>query len=302
MKISYDQGVHYLGDSREVLSEIQNSSVDLVVTDPPYFIDGMGDDWNADQLQKSSSKASIIGGRPVGMKFSKTQGREFEVFMAEISAQLLRVLKPGGFFISFSQARLYHRLAVAAEDAGFEIRDMLAWHHNGQAKAFSQVHFIKRMKNLSDDTKIRLSNEMAHLKTAQLKPQLEPMILAQKPKEGTLVENWVKYGVGLMDSRQSLDLDFPGNLMKVGKPGKVERGEGNTHLTVKPVTLLEHLIRLFSQEGQVVLDPFLGSGSTSVSAVKSGRRFVGIERDPNYFQISNRRLEQALSDQGQRLF
>jgi DNA modification methylase len=105
----------------------------------------------------------------------------------------------------------------------------------------------------------------------------------------------MKYKVGLIDTSQSLDESFPGNLMAVGKPGKAEKGDENIHLTVKPTTLLSHLIKIFTTEGAVVLDPFMGSGSTAVSAVATSRKFIGIERDIDYFEISKRRINQAIS-------
>ena len=286
--------IHH-GDCREILPGIKSDSVDLILTDPPYFIDGMGDDWDRTKLETKVTKAGIIGGRPIGMKFDMSQGYAFQEFLAPIFRESFRILKPGGFLISFSQARLFHRLAVAAEDEGFEIRDMLAWHHNGQAKAFTQDHFVRKNKSLSEKEKAQIILELNGRKTPQLKPQLEPMVLAQKPKEGTFIENWMKYKVGLIDTAQSLDDGFPGNLMAVGKPGKAEKGSDNIHLTVKPTTLLSHLIKIFTTEGAVVLDPFLGSGSTAVSAVATSRHFIGIERDVDYYEISKTRIKQAIS-------
>jgi len=122
------------------------------------------------------------------------------------------------------------------------------------------------------------------------------MVLAQKPKEGTFIDNWMKYKVGLIDTTQSLDETFPGNLMAVAKPGKAEKGADNIHLTVKPTVLLSHLIKIFTVEGAVILDPFLGSGSTAVAAVESSRQFIGIERDEGYFEISNTRIKKAIKE------
>ena len=277
------------------LTVFEPNSVDFILTDPPYFIDGMGDDWDRNELEIKVAKAGVIGGRPIGMKFDVNQGIEFENFMTPIFEQCFRILKPGGFLVSFSQARLYHRLAIAAENNGFEIRDMLAWNHNGQAKAFSQEHFVKKNNKLSENEKKRIILEMGGRKTPQLKPQLEPMILAQKPKEGTFVDNWLKYGVGLIDTNESLDGTFPGNLMKVSKPKKSEKGKSNLHLTVKPTLLLSHLIKIFTKEDQVVLDPFIGSGSTAIAALLAGRKFIGIERDEKYFELSVGRIETFLN-------
>lgn len=141
-----------LGDSIKKLKEIEDCSVDCVITDPPYFIDGMGNNWNEKELNKKVSKAKTIGGLPVGMKFDAKQGIELQKFMEEISKEVFRILRPGGFYLSFSQARLLHRMAIGIENRGFEIRDTLFWKRRSQPKAFSQNHFVKKM-NISEDEK-----------------------------------------------------------------------------------------------------------------------------------------------------
>lgn len=280
----------YHGNSLTLLKAIPNESIDLVLTDPPYFIDGMGDDWDDTRLQRRASRAGVVGSMPVGMKFDPAQGRNFQRFMEPVFEELCRVLKPGGFAIAFSQARLYGRLAVAAEDAGFEIRDMLGWTYEGQAKAFSQDHFVRRMRHLSAAERERILKQLGGRKTPQLKPCIEPMVLAQKPRQGTFVENWLQHQTGLIDTAQTWAGKFPGNLISCPKPGKEEKGEDCAHLTVKPVALLEHLIRLFTIEGQTVLDPFLGSGSTAIAAARAGRGCVGMEIEREYVRIAEARL------------
>jgi site-specific DNA-methyltransferase (adenine-specific) len=281
--------IHH-GDALKLLKDIPDESVHFVLTDPPYFIDGMGDDWSNTSLQRKASRAGVVGSMPVGMKFDPQQGRNFQAFMQPVFDELMRVLKPGGFAVAFSQARLYGRLAVAAEDAGFELRDMLGWVYEGQAKAFSQDHFVRRMRHLSTVERASILKQLGGRKTPQLKPCIEPMVLAQKPRAGTFVENWLEHQVGLVDTKQSLDGKFPGNLMPCPKPGKAEKGEGNEHLTVKPTALLQHLIQLFTVPGQVVLDPFLGSGSTALAAAAAGRDCIGIEIERTYVRIAQERL------------
>lgn len=281
------------GNCIEEMAKMSCSSVHCVITDPPYFIDGMDADWDKSRLDTKTAKAGIVGALPVGMKFDPDQGVRFEKFMGDISKEVYRVLKPGGFFISFSQARLYHRLAIAVETAGFEVRDMLGWKYEGQAKAFKQDHFIRkevRTGRISEMEGQEIIRRLGGRKTPQLKPQIEPMVLAQKPRDGTFVNNWIKHEVGLVDVTQSLDGKFPGNIMEVKKPNRKEKGEGNDHLTVKPVALIEHLIRLFTIEDQIVLDPFMGSGTHGVAAINSNRRFVGVEIEVGYFRTSQYRI------------
>lgn len=281
----------YKGDCRNILKSIPNNSIDLIVTDPPYFIDGMGNDWNDEKLKGKVKEAGVIGGLPVGMKFDREQGKKLQEFLTPISDEYYRVLKPGAFCIVFSQARLYHRVAMVLDESGFEIRDMMGWKYEGQAKAFSQNHFIKKRKDLTEEEKNKIITEMDGWKTPQLKPQIEPMTLAQKPKEGTFVNNYLKYGVGLMNVKESLDGMFPGNIMEISKRERSEDEDFKIeHLTIKPVRLIEHLIKLFTKEGQTVLDTFAGSGSHGVAALKCNRNFIGIEIEDKYYDISLKRL------------
>jgi site-specific DNA-methyltransferase (adenine-specific) len=90
----------YHGDCIEVMRSFADHSVDSVVTDPPYLIDFMGKGWDS---------ADGIAGKP------------------EVWREALRVLKPGGHLLAFGGTRTWHRLAVAIEDAGFEVRDSMAW-------------------------------------------------------------------------------------------------------------------------------------------------------------------------------
>ncbi|WP_256093399.1 DNA-methyltransferase, partial [Brachyspira hampsonii] len=282
-------------DCREGLKKIPDNNIDFIVTDPPYFIDGMDNNWNDGELKRRSKYSNVIGGIPAGMKFDRKQGENLQKFLEPICLDFFRILKPGGFCIIFSQGRLYHRTAMALDLAGFEIRDLMAWKYEGQAKAFSQDHFIKRDKNKTEEEKEKLIAELRGLKTPQLKPQMEPMVLAQKPREGTFVENWEKYQVGLMNTNESLDGKFPGTVMEVSKNiRKNETDEKIEHMTVKPVHLISHLIRLFTKEGQTVLDPFVGSGSHAIAAVMNNRNFIGYEIEKKYFDIAKNRLEKEV--------
>ena len=281
--------VLHLADALTTLKTIPDNSVHLCATDPPYFIDGLDEKWDHSKMRKA--KCRYTHSLRPGMKFDPMQGVRFQEFMAPISAEIYRVLVPGGFYVAFSQARLYHRLGIAVEEAGFEMRDMLAWvYRSGQGKAFSQDHFIDWMP-ISAAEKARMKAGIGGRKTPMLKPMMEPMTLAQKPREGTFVNNWLRHRTGLVDMSQRLNGGFPGNVMEVPKPDRAEKGAANDHETVKPVRLIEHIIRLFSTPGQVVLDPFLGSGSHGVAAVAAGRRFIGIERDAHYMDIARDRIE-----------
>ena len=268
------------------MQKMPAESAHFVATDPPYFLDGMGEDWDKSKLNRRV-KPGVIGGLPAGMKFDKSQARRLREFILEVGKALHRVLKPGGFVAMFSQARLAYAVGNALDEAGFEIRDMLAWKYEGQAKAFSQEHFVRKMK-VSDSEKNRIAKEIAGKKTPQLKPQFEPILLAQKPREGTFVENWLKHKTGLMSPGQSiLGNGFPGTILECPKPKK---GNALGHITVKPVPVMRQLIRLFTLEGQIVLDPFTGSGTTAVAAIQDNRSFIGFEINPDYAAMAAKRI------------
>lgn len=282
------------GEALGLLKTLPAQSVDLVLTDPPYFIDSLDEEWNEAKIQKRRAAAKTVGTLPVGMKFDPEQGKRLQAFLEPVFIECCRVLKPGGFLVSFSQARLYHRVGMAAENAGFEIRDMLGWVYEGQAKAFSQEHFVRKMNQLSAKEKAALIDALGGRKTPQLKPMIEPMVFAQKTKDGTFIQNWMRHGVGLMDTSNRFDDKFPGNLMACKKPNAAEKGVDTDHLTVKPLKVLDHLVRLLTQEGAVVLDPFAGSASTLVAAANAHRHAVGCEKSPAHFKQAVKRLKAQL--------
>jgi len=285
----------YTGDALELLDRLRPSSVDLVLTDPPYFLDKLDSGWDPSEVQRTT-KGQVVKHLPAGMRFDPEQGRNLQRWYAVVSEKVFRVLKPGGFYLSFSSPRLAHRMAVAVEDAGFHVRDVFIWlHKEGRAKGFSLRRFAQRRGEA-------LPKEW---KTPQVRGNYEPIVVAQKPPEGTLLENFLKRGVGLFDFTARVGKGLtPSNVLQtqeieglppiflVPKPSRAER-RGNDHPTVKPVELSRHLIRLTTREGAVVLDPFIGGGSTAIAALLEGRAFIGFEIHEHYARIARARIEKA---------
>ena len=188
--------------------------------------------------------------------------------------------------VAFSQGRLVHRLAIAAEDAGFEIRDLFVWEHEGgQGKAFTQDHFVKKM-DLPAKKRAAIVAKLDRRKTPQLRPKFEPMILAQKPRNGTFVDNWLKWQTGLV--KLEFDRGQQTTIFSYKKPHKNKEFE---HMTIKPEGMIRRLIEIFTLPGQVVLDPFLGSGTAAIAAIEAGRRFVGFEIESKYFLNTIKRIQ-----------
>ena len=251
-------------DTLNFLPKLKDNSIDIVLTDPPYFLDKMDHRWNVKKL-KGPKKPYAVSHLPAGMKFSKEQGRAFYSWYLKISKELFRVLKPGGFFFSFSSPRLYHRMVFAIDEAGFEIRDCFLWlYTQNQAKAMSLHHFVDKMK-IPKKEKEKLNKQFKNWKTPQVKSCFEPICMAQNPVEGTYLKNWLKHQVSLINTRlkQGLNKDmFVSNIViseymsqkidrvfLVDKPKREEKGFFNKHKTVKPLSIFRHLIGLASRQG-----------------------------------------------------
>ena len=147
-----------------------------------------------------------------------------------------------------------------------------------------------------------------------LKPALEPITVARKPPAGSVTANVLTHGTGALNigGCRFSDADrWPTNLVHdgsadvigvlgasarffyCGKASKKDRDEGNTHPTVKPTELMAYLCRMVTPPGGVVLDPFMGSGSTGKAAVREGFRFIGIDMAAEYVEIARQRLTAA---------
>tara|TARA_Y100000310_G_C20624304_1_gene785021 strand:- start:126 stop:971 length:846 start_codon:yes stop_codon:yes gene_type:complete len=272
-------------ECQETLSTIAENSFHACITDPPY---GMGMDvW------------------------------DHSVPTVDIWKEVYRVLRPGAFCLSFCSPELYHRMAVAVEDAGFTIKDQIMW---------------------MTTTKMPKYN--------RLKPAHEPIVVAQKPVEGTIKSNHEKWGCGLIDTdntRIPWDKKPPTGWIKGGakrrafgkkvekakdykikelgganpvgrypsniigevlpshqkyfyapRASRKEKGDYNDHPTVKPISLMSYLVRIYAPQNSTVLDPFCGSGTTAVSSILEKRNFVGIEMSKEYVEISKKRCESIL--------
>jgi len=183
-------------DCIEAMKEMEDNSVDSIVTDPPYELGFMGKSWDASGI----------------------------AFNIEVWQEALRVLKPGGHLIAFSGSRTYHRMAVAIEDAGFQIRDQIMWvygsgfpkslniskaidkaegllQHEGAgmiadgSPTMSMYPSIKPSEYVAPEPQSAEAKQWQGWGTA-LKPAHEPMVLARKPIVGTVANNVLTYGVG----------------------------------------------------------------------------------------------------------
>jgi site-specific DNA-methyltransferase (adenine-specific) len=297
------------GDSLLVLQLLDDNSVDAIVTDPPYGLSFMGKKW------------------------------DYDVPSEELWRQCFRVLKAGGHLLCFAGTRTQHRMAVRIEDAGFEIRDMIAWvYGSGFPKSLDVSKAIDKAAGhwrgkagevVSDNGAMSGGNYERTPKgdpiTAAavawqgwgtaLKPALEPITVARKPLIGTVAENALQHGTGAINvdgcrvgerwpanfihdgSEQVTDLlGSAARFFYCAKASKRDRDEGNHHPTVKPTDLMRYLCRLVTPPDGIVLDPFMGSGSTGKAAALEGFSFIGIEREAEYVAIAQARINHVTND------
>ena len=369
----------YCGDSRDVLAAMPDNSVDSVVCDPPYALVSIIKRFGGANAAPATGNDAYA--RASAGFMGKTWDTGEVAFAVEFWEQVMRVLKPGGHVVAFAGTRTYHRLAVAIEGSGFEIRDQLAWvYGSGFPKSHDVSKAIDRAAGVEREVigtvrktpsagganthegwvrpwaegKTTMDITRAATPEAQqwegwgtaLKPAWEPIVLARKPlSERTVAANVLAHGTGAINidgcrvptdddlnggrysdnkvgsdgnaygkginERSNLDYSqpdgrFPANILHDGdqfgeqgryfyapKASKKDRGEGNTHPTVKPTDLMAYLCRLVTPPGGVVLDPFMGSGSTGKAAVREGFQFVGIEREAEYFDIACKRIQES---------
>ncbi len=374
-----------LGDCLDELPKLPADSVDTCITDPPYHLTAVSRNGSP----RTNDPSTPFGRTRLGERgfMGQTWDGGDVAFRPQTWAAVRRVLKPGALLLAFGGPRTFHRVALAIEEAGFEVRDCLVWLY---AVGFPKSH------NFGRDL-----DGWGGWGTG-LKPAWEPILVAMKPRDGTFRENAVRWAVAgfnidgaripsgsdhrekcesvvglasnrnggcygewkgervsswhrrgrwpanvLLDEGAARQLDRQsgrsrsrrGNPRSSAAPGegwgmrhtgaeyeddggasrffycakasRAERGiggeftagssrtaweAGNHHPTVKPLRLLEYLCTLTSTPGGgVVLDPFLGSGTTAVAALRCGRACIGIEKEPEYLEIARRRVSRAIA-------
>ena len=260
-----------LGDCRRELAKIADASVDLIVTSPPY----------------ANQRASTYGG---------VKPADYVDWFLPIAAELQRVLKPSGTFIlnikepavNGERHTLVIELILEMRRQGWLWTEEFVWHKKNcypgkwpnrfrdsweRLLQFNKQRKFKmnqdavmvpvgdwydnRMRNLSDTDRIRDESKVGS-------------------GFGKKVENWL-----------GRDLVYPTNVLH----GATECGNRN-HSAVFPCWLPEWFIDLFTDPGDTVLDPFIGSGTTAFAALDKGRNVIGIELHEPYYDALNRRLEQ----------
>jgi site-specific DNA-methyltransferase (adenine-specific) len=288
------------GDCLQYLPRLTDNSVDLFLSDIPYGISL--DDWdvlhnntNSALLGKSPAQEGKSGfkrrGKPINgwAQSDRNIGVEYQEWCKKWATEVYPKMKSGSFLFVFGARRTIHRVINAFEDCGFLLKDTLAWkkpsaHHRAQ-----RVSIVLERRGLQDE-----AEKWKGWRLGNLAPIWEPVAWFMKPYRigGTITDNILENEVGAMNiDACRLNGSSPANLLEFGFKKKEKR----IHEAQKPLELIEHLIRLTTKENQLVLDPFMGSGTTAVAAKMLRRSFIGFEANPDYHTGSLERLEQAVN-------
>jgi site-specific DNA-methyltransferase (adenine-specific) len=285
------------GDCITRMKQMPAESVHLILSDIPYGIGA--DDWdvlhdNTNSAYLGSSPAQSRAGKIFKSRGKPINGwseadraipRQYSQWCSTWTAQWLRLLKPGGSAIVFAGRRLAHRCTIAMEDDGFSFKDMLAWTRERAPHRAQRLSLVYERRGDKKSTQ-----HWDGWRIGNLRPTFEPILWFTKPYKigSTIADNALLHGVGPFNEKAFQKyMQRPDNVLDCGFDPK----EAGLHPTQKPVRLMLALIELTTQPGQMVFDPFAGSGSTLVAAKSLGRSYLGIEENAQYAAVAQRRLK-----------
>lgn len=293
------------GDSIQLIKTVEDESIHLILSDIPYGINF--DEWDVLHNNKNSA---LLGKSPAQEKCGsvfKTRGKplngwsqadkeipiEYYQWCRSWSDDWYRVMKPGASCFIFAGRRLAHRCICAMEDAGFIFKDMIAWEKDSAAYRAQRVSCVFDRRNDAENSK-----KWEGWKVGNLRPLFEPILWFMKPypQGSTLTDNILQNEIGAFNELRLKELtvwneglEVCSNLLKV----QTQKSDRGLHPTQKAVKLMEILISLVTLEGQTVLDPFCGCGTTLVAAKNLNREYIGFEINDEYYQNILKRLGES---------
>lgn len=235
------------GDCIEKMKKIQSSTIDLIITDPPYNLGKFMADRDTNLGKMRENFFGVAGWDDLDYK-------EWKKSMNKFLHQAARVIKDGGSMIVFMSIIKVETLINIAQKNGFYYKTTGIWHKSNPMPRNMNLHFVNS------------------------------------------TESWVYFTyrarTGTFNNSGKVLHDF----IETSVTPQGERKYGK-HPTQKPEQLMEHFVTILSNEDDTILDPFMGSGSTGVVAVRNNRKFIGIELDDNYFNIAQSRIQEVCNNE-----
>ena len=278
------------------LKTLDDNIFDSCVTDPPYHLTSIVKRFT----NSTAAKGPLFNRLAKGFMGQKWDGGDI-AFTTELWKEVYRVLKPGAVLLAFSATRNYHRMAVAVEDSGFEIFDMINWIYgsgfpkrkNYLKPAHEPIVMARKGVNPSlniEESRIPLEKD----------DKLQEGLTGRDGRKLDTTDTQGDWGFKALDREPGLGR-YPANIIHDGledewsryfycaKATKKEKGD-TKHPTVKPVTLMRYLVKLITPKGGIVLDPFAGTGTTGEACILENKKYYLIEAEPSYFKDIETRL------------
>lgn len=260
-----------------------DNSIDACITDPPYGMEIAGVGWDHD------------------------------VPPVETWQEVYRVLKPGAFVLSFCNPEFYHRMAVNVDDAGFRPMDMVVWMNTtkmaktNRLKPAHEPIFVaqKPLDGTIDSNYAKWGCGKINVETTRVPWDGEPPKYPEgghtRRAFGDDVAKAADQSTELIDANPNGR--YPSNIIGhfdnpdhqryfyAPRATREERGEYNDHPTPKPIALMRYLCRVYAPKSGLILDPFMGSGTTGIAALQEKCDFVGIDMSQHYVDIATQRIQ-----------
>lgn len=250
--------VLYHNDLFEVIEQLCDNSVDMIFADPPYNLSNGG---------FSNQAGKMVSVNKGGWDKSKGFEKDYAFHLTWLEA-CRRVLKPGGtLWVSGTYHSIY-QCGHAIQSLGYHILNDITWYKPNAAPNLSC-----RMFTASHETLLWVRKEKKAKHTFNYADM----------REGEWVGDFIKVPNKQMRS-----------VWSIGTP-KADEKQFGKHPAQKPLELLERIIRASTEKGMVVLDPFTGSSTTGLAAAKHGRKFIGIDNERDYLELSKKRYAQLLT-------
>ncbi|MFO0596275.1 MAG: DNA methyltransferase [Myxococcaceae bacterium] len=262
--------VLYKGDSLALLDQFEDQTFDMIFADPPYFL--------------SNGGFTCQGGKRAPVKkgeWDQSNGVESDhAFTTAWLKGCQRLLKPTGTIWVSGTQHVIFSVGFAMQQLGYKLLNTVTWYKPNASPHLACRYFTHSTEILvwaspqGGKGKLQHKFNYADMKAENGGKQMRDAWVLPRPGE------------------EELSDEGDGKLWTMTTPKPSEKSHGK-HPTQKPIALLERLVDACTDEDAVVLDPFCGSGTTGVAAVGKGRRFVGIDMNTEYLDLTKRRIDAA---------
>lgn len=287
-----------VGDCISHLQNLPEASIAACITDPPYNYEFIGHKWDATEidrrLEKVKNSKTLVKNIPYGSGlaggvrnprwYDKNRKNilDYQEWCFSWATEVYRVCKPGAIVATFNSTRTMAHVQIALERAGFYARDCIVYRRSsGIPKG---LNVAAKLKKIDDSDAERWKGWHSCLRN-----EWEAIVVVQKPLKNNYIDTLQEFDVGLFHTANA-DGSFQSNILEGFSRGHQE--DFNIHCTVKPLSLMLKLVEMMVPRSNenIILDPFAGSGTTLVAAKQLGLPYIGIEINPEYAIIANRRL------------